>query len=86
MSTDTANTANKGGLEDVVAGTSAISSVDGYAGRLAYRGIDVHDLAAHSTFEETAYLLWHGRLPTRQGLAVLALPAEKPHPHLPGLL
>ncbi len=65
------NAANKGGLEDVVAGTSAISSVDGLAPKLAYRGIDVHDLAAHSTFEETAYLLWHGHLPTTFGLSVL---------------
>ncbi len=71
MSTISENSANKGGLEDVVAGVSSISSVDGYAGRLAYRGIDVRDLAASSTFEETSYLLWHGRLPTRRGLATL---------------
>ncbi len=71
MSTVSDTKANKGGLEDVVAGVSSISSVDGYAGKLAYRGIDVHDLAASSTFEETAYLLWHGRLPTRGGLATL---------------
>lgn len=62
---------DKGGLEDVVAGTSAISSVDGHTPKLAYRGIDVLDLVARSTFEETAYLLWQGHLPSRTGLSVL---------------
>jgi citrate synthase len=71
MSSDKATSAPKGGLEDVVAGTSAISSVDGYTGKLAYRGIDFQDLAEHSTFEETAYLLWHGQLPTAAALSVL---------------
>src|SRR5579864_3792504 len=54
-----------GGLEDVVAATSAICDVNGKEGRLLYYGVDIHDLAAHSTFEETVYLLWHGRLPKR---------------------
>src|SRR5438445_5604886 len=57
-----------GGLEDVVAATSAICDVNGTEGRLFYYGIDIHDLAAHSTFEETVFLLWHGRLPTRREL------------------
>jgi citrate synthase len=57
---------SKGGLEGVVAGTSAISEVNGEEGKLTYRGIDIHDLATHSTFEETAYLLWYGELPTRE--------------------
>jgi citrate synthase len=35
---------------------------------LAYRGIDIHDLADHSTFEEVTYLLWFGKLPTRTEL------------------
>lgn len=52
------------GLEDVVAGKTAISTIDGKKGILAYRGISIHDLADHSTFEETTYLLWYGRLPT----------------------
>lgn len=64
--------ANRGGLDGVIAGTSAISEVDGTAGRLSYRGIDVRELAARSTFEETAYLLWRGRLPNRAELAALA--------------
>ena len=71
MSAEISNGTSKAGLEDVVAGVSSISSVDGFAGRLAYRGLDVLDLAADSSFEETAYLLWHGRLPTRIGLSVL---------------
>lgn len=53
----------KAGLEDVVACTSEICFIDGAQGRLVYRGYDVADLAAHSTFEEVAYLLWYGRLP-----------------------
>jgi citrate synthase len=53
------------GLEDVVAGVSEICFLDGIQGRLLYRGYDVHDLAAGSTFEEVVYLLWHGDLPTR---------------------
>lgn len=56
------------GLEGVIATTSSICYIDGDAGVLAYRGIDIHDLANHSTFEETCYLLWYGKLPTRQEL------------------
>ena len=57
------------GLEGVVAANSGICWIDGYAGVLAYRGIDIHELAEQSTFEETTYLLWHGRLPSRAELA-----------------
>jgi citrate synthase len=64
MSTPAPNT----GLEDVVVSTSEICFIDGDQGRLLYRGYDIHDLVAHSSFEETAYLLWHGRLPTRPEL------------------
>ncbi len=56
------------GLEGVVAATSSICYIDGERGILAYRGIDIHDLADHSTFEETCYLLWNGRLPKPQEL------------------
>src|SRR5690606_30584922 len=56
------------GLRDVIAGRTAISTVDGLVGRLIYRGYDIHDLAINSTFEETAYLIWHGQLPTRREL------------------
>src|SRR3954471_24311179 len=55
----------KRGLEDVVAGESSICYIDGMKGVLAYRGIDIHELAAHSTFEETCYLLWNGKLPNQ---------------------
>jgi citrate synthase len=57
------------GLEDVVVSTSEICFIDGNRGRLLYRGYDVHDLVAQSSFEETVYLLWHGRLPRRDELA-----------------
>ncbi len=62
MSTST--TAPKG-LEGVVATTSSICFIDGDRGILAYRGIDIHELADNSTFEEVCYLLWFGKLPTR---------------------
>jgi citrate synthase len=59
------------GLRGVVAGQTAVSEVYGSEGRLVYRGYDIHDLVAHSTFEEVAYLLWHGELPTQAQLAEL---------------
>ena len=61
----------KGGLEDVVATSSAICFLDGDRGVLAYCGHDIHDLAQHATFEEVCYLLWHRRLPTRAELGDL---------------
>jgi citrate synthase len=72
------------GLEGVVAAESSIGDVDGINGVLIYQGYDIHDLAEHSTFEETAYLLWHGRLPRQAELDELrrslaesqAVPAE----------
>jgi citrate synthase len=56
------------GLEGIVAANSGICWIDGEAGILSYRGIDIHELAVHSTFEETTYLLWFGRLPTEAEL------------------
>lgn len=56
------------GLEGVVATTSGICYIDGEQGVLAYRGIDIHELADHSNFEETCYLLWNGRLPKNDEL------------------
>lgn len=52
------------GLEGAIACESKVSYVNGSKGRLIYRGYDIFDLAAHSTFEEVSYLLVHGRLPT----------------------
>ena len=61
----------KGGLEDIVATSSAICYLDGDQGVLAYCGYDIHDLAQSATFEEVCYLLWHRRLPTRAELGDL---------------
>lgn len=52
------------GLKGVYFERSATTFIDGRAGELRYRGYSIHDLAAHSSFEETAYLLFHGELPT----------------------
>jgi citrate synthase len=51
------------GLEDVVAADSSICYIDGARGILSYRGIDIHELAEKSSFEEVCFLLWEGRLP-----------------------
>ncbi len=59
------------GLEGVIAGESEICYIDGYAGILSYRGYNIHILAEHACFEEVVYLLWNGRLPTRQELDAL---------------
>jgi citrate synthase len=53
------------GMEGVVAAESSVSYVDGIRGRLLYQGYDIHDLAEHTSFTETVFLLWRGRLPTR---------------------
>ncbi len=58
----------KGGLQGVVAAQSEICFIDGEAGRLVSRGYDINDLVDHATFEETAYLLWDGKLPNRKQL------------------
>jgi citrate synthase len=62
---------NRGGLEGVVAATTALSKVEGTAGRLIYRGYDIHDLAGKVSFEEVAYLFWYGKLPTKMELVDL---------------
>jgi len=67
MSSMTITQAPKG-LEGVVATTSKICYIDGENGVLAYRGIDIHELAEKSNFEETCYLLWYGELPTASAL------------------
>ncbi len=73
---DTGSTAaqskpNRGGLEGVVAATTALSKVEGMAGRLIYRGYSIHDLARTTSFEEIAHLLWFGRLPNKTELSNL---------------
>ncbi|WP_285114627.1 bifunctional 2-methylcitrate synthase/citrate synthase [Leifsonia sp. fls2-241-R2A-40a] len=52
------------GLAGVVVDTTAISSVNPQTNSLLYRGYPVQELAKHCSFEEVAYLLWHGELPT----------------------
>lgn len=61
-------TAKTGGLEGIIVGETAISTVGKEGVGLTYRGYDIHDLASHSTFEETAYLLIYGELPSQQQL------------------
>src|SRR5918997_5772163 len=56
------------GLKGVYFDRSPCTYIDGKAGELRYRGYSIHDLAEHSTFEETAWLLLRGDLPTRDEL------------------
>jgi citrate synthase len=63
------STVGKAGLEDVVVSTSEICFIDGREGRLVYRGFDVDELVEKSTFEEVAFLLWQGHLPSKKELA-----------------
>ncbi|HXI18740.1 MAG TPA: citrate synthase [Chloroflexota bacterium] len=66
--------AAKEGLQDIIAGHTAICHVFGgdkekdEPGRLIYRGYDIDDLAKHSTFEEVVFLLWNTDLPNKQQL------------------
>lgn len=53
------------GLEGVIAAESKICFIDGDLGELRYRGYAIQDLAEHSTFSESAYLLLYGKLPTQ---------------------
>jgi 2-methylcitrate synthase len=65
MSTDK----KPGGLAGIVAGETAICTVGKEGMGLTYRGYSINDLAAHSTFEEVAFLLLRGQLPTAGELA-----------------
>jgi citrate synthase len=56
------------GLADVVAAATALSDIDGQAGRLSYRGYDINDLAGSASFEEVSYLLQRGSAPDRAQL------------------
>ncbi len=70
------------GLEGIIGGITKLSEIDSERSRLVYRGYDVHDLAEKGTFEETAHLLLHGKLPNRDELRafkdVLAAEREVP--------
>ena len=56
------------GLRGVVAASSSVGDVNGEKGELIYQGVNIHDLATNSTFEEVVFLLWNGRLPKRAEL------------------
>jgi citrate synthase len=62
----------KKGLAGVVVDTTAISKVVPETNSLTYRGYPVQDLAVHCSFEEVAFLLWRGELPTDQELALFS--------------
>jgi citrate synthase len=57
------------GLEGVIAAESEICQIDGASGKLYYRGYSIEELAQHSSFEETTYLLLYEVLPSREQLA-----------------
>jgi citrate synthase len=59
------------GLRGVVAASSSVGDVDGEKGELIYQGLNIHDLATKSTFEEVVFLVWNGRLPKRAELGQL---------------
>jgi citrate synthase len=56
------------GLEGIVAARTPLSEVDGLKGILTIRGYDIEEIASQISLEEAAFLLWHGRLPTRSEL------------------
>lgn len=56
------------GLEGVTALDTELSYINGQSGELLYRGYDIKDLAQNASFEEVAYLLWNGALPTQAQL------------------
>src|SRR5579863_5749625 len=72
----------KAGLEGVIAATTALSKIEGTAGRLIYRGYNIHSLARAASFEEIAHLLWFGHLPNMAELGDLKarLAAERTLP------
>jgi citrate synthase len=82
MSKDAAETRIHRGLKGVYFDRSPATYIDGQAGELRYYGYSIHDLAEHSTFEETAYLLLHAELPDQAELAEFdrSLKAERQLP------
>ena len=60
------------GLANTVAAETRCSFIDGAKGVLEYVGYDIDSLARNSTFEETVFLLWNGRLPNKAELEALA--------------
>ena len=74
------------GLDNVYVKESRICFIDGEASKLFYRGYSIEDLADHSTFEETAYLLIYGWLPTNSQLEKFRHQLESYRAVDPGLL
>lgn len=62
----------KAGLEGIVVARSELCSIDGQRGILSFRGYDIHELARHATYEEVAFLLLRGELPSAAELAAFA--------------
>ena len=69
MSVEAVQDAATSGLEGLVVARTELSDVDGARGKLVIRGYDVEQIAGHATFEEVAFLLWHGELPGPDELA-----------------
>jgi 2-methylcitrate synthase len=86
MGTETEEARIHRGLKGVYFDRSRVCDIDGRAGELWYRGYSIHDLARHSTFEETCHLLLLGELPTKAQLeaftAQLAAARTLPEPVL----
>ncbi|MEM1117399.1 MAG: citrate synthase [Bacteroidota bacterium] len=74
------------GLEGVTALDTELSFIDGQAGELIYRGYDIRDLAKNADFEEVAYLLWKGEMPTQAQLDELNAQMREARPVHPDLL
>ena len=74
------------GLDNVYVMESKICFIDGEASKLFYRGYSIEDLAQHSTFEETAYLLIYGALPNKRQLEDFKLRISSQRSLEPGLL
>ena len=80
-STGTPENEIRKGLAGVIADTTAISKVNPETNSLLYRGYPVQELAEKCTFEEVAYLLWHGELPNAEQLAAFET-SERAQRHL----
>ena len=74
------------GLEGVTALDTELSFIDGQKGELIYRGYDIRDLAQNASFEETAYLLWKGDLPTQAQLDELNAQFREARPVHPDII
>lgn len=74
------------GLRGINVADTSISLIDGANGRLYYRGYDIRDLAKHATYEETAYLLLYGAMPTSNQLAEFRATLASERAVAPGII